>query len=394
MKRILLFPDVNNDGGSSASTGAASDNQQSDVNNQGADSSDAQGDKDTTKETKEPTMAEAIQEVLDGKLKSENAEESRSKNEQDAKDENEKEVEGEGEADDKDENEKENEEGKDSTEGDEAGKDKARDEKLVEGKPVPYERFTEINTQLKSAQQELARVKPAVDNYTQIDTFCRANGITPQQFGKVLEIQALLNTNPEAALKELLPIVDSLKGFTGEALPQDLQLAVDSGEISLKYAKEVSASRAKLQFGERKIQHDQQSLARQQQAIVQQQLSDAVSVWENTKRNSDPDYKPKAKPTDPDGKWEKVKKEFLGMLHETNASGELVRPVKTPAQFTALMEEAYESVNSYTKRISAPKPTRRPLRSSSSPVNNRNQKSIEEAPTLQEAVARGLALRR
>lgn len=388
--KYLLSPDANLNDSSSESFGTAHDMQQQ-VDNAGADSSAAQDDNTVTKE---PTMAEAIEQALEGKLlKTDNkvVEESSSNNEQDLKDEKTENV------DDKKEDVTNEAKAKESAEGDTKHVDGEADTNaVVEGKPVPYERFTEVNTQLKSTRQELELARPAVENYRQIDTFCRANNITPEQFQKVLQVQALLNTNPEAALKELQPIVDSLKGFTGDVLPSELQAAVDSGDITLKYAKEVAASRAQMQFGQKKFQHDQQSLQRQQQALVQQQLSDAVTSWETNMRATDPDYKPKTKATEPDGKWEKVKREFLGMLHETDANGQFVRPVKSPQEFTSLLQEAYASVDSYTKRISAPRTIKKPLRSSSSSTNGHDlrTKSIEDAPTLQEAVARGLAQRR
>lgn len=393
LHRILYFPDANNEVSSSDTFGTASDMQNADVNNS-EESSASQG------AAKEPTMAEAIEQALEGRVttstdkstaeKEKEQEELRSKNEQDLLE--------------KEKVDKEKEDSVDQANADDKGKEKEeetvvvddKEKQLVEGKPVPYERFSEINTQLKTIRQELDHVKPAVENYRQIDTFCKSNSITPEQFGKNLQIQAMINQgNIEGALKELMPLVDSLKGFTGDVLPSDLQTAVDSGDLTLKYAKEVAAGRARLQFGEKKIQHDQQAMLAQQQAIVQRQLSDAVATWEEQRRNADPDYKPKPKPTDPDGKWEKVKREFLGMIHETDTKGNFVRPVKSPSEFTNLLEEAYKSVDSYAKRISAPKPVKKPLRSDRNSSNGHlNSKSIEDAPTLQEAVARGLALRR
>ena len=150
--------------------------------------------------------------------------------------------------------------------------------KIVDGKPVPYERFAEVNSNLKNVKQELESFKPMVENYRQIDNFCRQYQITPEQFKNVMEVQALLNTNPEAALAKLTPIVDQLKTFSGDVLPTDLQKAVDDGDLSLKYAKEVARSRAVSTFGTKKLEHDKRNFEATQQQIVQKQLSDSTSA--------------------------------------------------------------------------------------------------------------------
>jgi hypothetical protein len=359
---------------------------------------------------KEPTLADAVDALLKGKkvestsegseeLSSENelnpGEEEKEKVDDTQKEEgveDEETVEEEVQTEEPTEDEQQTEEEK-GTEGKEKGK-------IVEGKPVPYERFAEVNSNLKNVKQELESFKPMVENYRQIDNFCRQYQITPEQFKNVMEVQALLNTNPEAALAKLTPIVDQLKTFSGDVLPTDLQKAVDDGDLSLKYAKEVARSRAVSTFGTKKLEHDKRNFEATQQQIVQKQLSDSTSAWEKSKRDSDPDYKPKAKATDPDGKWEAVKRQFLGMLHEVDEKGQFANPVTNPQQMTELLEESYQFVNKFIGQFRSKKPIKKPLHSdSSSSANGHNStslkgKRIEDQPTMGAAIQVALAQRR
>lgn len=426
---ILRFPDANLDGGSSSTS--ADSGETGSNNNAGSSDSIASGS-DTQVDNAEPTsMADAIKAALANKgieSKSnsssesaetedkEQADKSRSENEQDqlgkekeevsnAEDEKGKENEGE-ETEGKEEGEEVEKESKTSDEHKAADDTNTEAEKpLVKGKPVPYDRFEEVNTQRQHLRKQLEDVAPKVQNYDQIDSFCRQNGITPQQFQQTLEVQALLNTNPVEARKRLQPIMDSLDGLTGDKLPSEIQAAVDAGDITLKYAKELAKSRAELQFGQKKFQHDQQSLQQQQEQLVQRQLADSTSAWEATKRQSDPSYKPKSKASEPDGKWELCKTTFLGMLHETDARGNPLRPIDSPQKMVALLEEAYQKTDTFIKRLTSKSATPKRLRSSGSSGSsstgngnngngNSNNRSIESAPTMQEAIRRGLALSR
>src|SRR6266704_2912552 len=95
--------------------------------------------------------------------------------------------------------------------------------------PIPYERFEEVNTKYQQANEELERVKPLAEHHQKIVEYCTANNITQEQFSNLLEIQRLLNTEPEKALAKILPIVEAVQGFVGDRLPPDLQTKVDTG---------------------------------------------------------------------------------------------------------------------------------------------------------------------
>ena len=293
----------------------------------------------------------------------------------------------------------ENEEQVDENEKVEKGEEKKEkvvvpEEKLLASKdPIPVDRFKQVVEQRNTVREQLKSVEPIINDWKALDSTCRQAGISPQQFQEMLQTQVLLNTDPVKALPKLKAIVSELEGFTGDKLPDDLQKAVDEGELSLKYAKEVAQVRAASKFGTKKLEHDRQALERQEQARVQQELNVAASSWESAKRSADPDYKPKAKPEDPDGKWEFVKAQFISMLNDVDSQGKYVNQVKSPAEMTALMDKAYIAVDASFKRLTRRPATRKPLSSdgsSNGDSGNTNGKSIEDQPDLASAVKVGL----
>ena len=266
------------------------------------------------------------------------------------------------------------------------------EEKIVEGQPVPYERFKQVIDEREQVKRQVAEeLQPQVENYQQIIGFCNKNNITAEQFEKVLRIQGLLNSDPAAALKEILPIVDALQGFVGRKLPEDLQEKVDSGKIEIDDAKELAQLRAKLQFGEKKSQYDRDTLARQQIVELRQKSQEASQVWIKAKRQADPDFKPKAKESDTDGLYEDTFDKFMSMLNKQNNDGQYANPCKTPQELVALMDKAYSLVKSkWTTRLTPKAPTRKTLSSNGSSGFQSN-KTIEQASSLAEAVEIALA---
>ena len=281
------------------------------------------------------------------------------------------------------------EKGEDSGENEDA---KVEDEKKNESEdkgPVPYERFQEVVHARQAVEQQLTETKPMVENYGKITSFCEQSNITPEQFHAALEVQALLNTNPTEALKRLMPLVEQLKGISGESLPTDLQKAVDDGDMPLEYAKRLARAEAQKQLSEQGSQMQQ----RRQQAEMQQQfrqtLATAAQSWEQQKRTSDPDYAPKTGVNDADGKWEMCRHVFTAMLHATDVQGNLLNPVRQPQDMTMLMERAYKQVSDSFTRLTAKPVIKKPLSSNGS--SKRINKTVEGAGSMAEAIRIGIS---
>ncbi len=271
-------------------------------------------------------------------------------------------------------------------EGETEEKEETQSEEKVEEKgPVPYERFEEVNTRVKELDRQVQEVAPALQAYDRINNFCVENAITSEQFEKALRLQALLNSDPEKALQELGPIVNSLQGFVGDKLPSDLQAKVDEGKMELPDAKEMARLRARQQFGEQKTKHDQSRFEAERSRENQRQMMQSLQTWESSKRGSDPDYKPKAGDKMDDGKFELTKDKYLSLLNQIDARGQFVNPVRTPQDIVALMEKAYTWASGMTKRMGIKPATRKTLTSNGSSTNS-NKRTIETAKTMAEAM--------
>lgn len=282
-------------------------------------------------------------------------------------------------------------ESKGESEGSETGNEKeevASEENEADKKgPVPYERFQEKTVEVNTLKQKLESVQPKVKNYDEIVVFCQKHSISPEQFHGIMKVQALLNTNPEAALKELMPIVEQLQGFTGGKLPTDLQTAVDGGDITLNYARELAKARAQGQFSQNRVQQSEEQVRQQQEHLMRQQLSQAVNAWETSKRASDPMYKPSANIANP-GLWELTKDKFLAMASENDLqTGQPVHPLSGPNEMTALMEKSYQYAKSVLKQLKGTKPAiKAKVSSNGSSTSTNNKVTVETAKTMVEAM--------
>lgn len=271
----------------------------------------------------------------------------------------------------------------DQKEGEEKkSEDKTEESKDSEG-PVPYERFSEVNEKYRKAEADLKEVEPLVKHHRDIVQYCTQHQISQKQFSEGLEVMALINSNPKEALTRLNKLVEDLQGFTGDRLPEDLQAKVDGGKIELADAREIAAARAQVRYGERSLAQHKAMQAQEQANRMQQQLLTAANAWVESKK-ADPDFKPKAKPDMPDGKWERVYDKFSAMLSQVDANGRPVNPVETPQQLTALMEKCYQAVQLGYGSANGKAATRKTLSHNGS--SKGQQRTIESAKSMREAI--------
>lgn len=258
---------------------------------------------------------------------------------------------------------------------------------------VPYERFHEVVEQRTKAEEMVKEYEPMVKNYRNITSFCEQSNITAEQFEKALRVQALLNTDPDQALKELEPIVNSLKGYVGDKLPEDLQKKVDEGKMEVDDARELARLRAKEKFSATRAEHTQKANAIRQREYVEQQMATESEKWESAKRASDPDYRPKKDESAPDGKWELVRDKYLAAINmKTVKNGEVVyvNPVSTPQQMLALLESVYKQVDGTFQNLRGRKPATRKALSSNGSSSVKENASVEDAPDMATAISRGM----
>jgi hypothetical protein len=257
------------------------------------------------------------------------------------------------------------------------GKTVQKDKLDTDGKEIPpfneHPRWKEVTTErneLRSKVDEYERDwKPLVTQQRGIVDYCNQNGISPDQFQQLLEVGALMNSNPREALKRIQPVIETLKQYDETALPPDLEKRVVDEELDIDTAKEIAQLRA-----QSKGQEFNSNVMRQRgEQAAQAQRMNALLSWEQNLMGKDPDFRQKAKPDDVDGKYEVVVNTFRGLLAQ--------RPPQNGAEVVAMLQQAYDSVNKvFTTRLSPKQPTGKmvPAGSSSTTIQEKEPETLEE----------------
>jgi hypothetical protein len=266
-----------------------------------------------------------------------------------------------------------------------------KDEKKEEPKPVAEEdakfspraneRIRELANKKTEFESKVKEYEPIVQRMQGVERYCQTNNISTDEYKQSLELAALVKTNPQEAVKRLQGLVDTIRQSTGEALPPDLQKRVDDGLDSIETAKETAKLR--LAVNGNKTQQERQQVEQQQR--TQQELTQSLNSWSETRKLSDPDFKPKAGDTAPDGKYELVFSKFLYYWN--------TKPVQTIQQAVALLDQAYNDVNNSIKSfIPTPKP-RRTVSSNGASTQQQQEQIDVSKPGWARKIAAGLSSR-
>ena len=218
-------------------------------------------------------------------------------------------------------------------------KSNATEEKPVDFSDLPFHkhpRFQELLRERETLKTTAESAKPHVERLAVIEKYRQSHRISDDQFKNGMEIMALVNTDPEAALQRLEPLYRQLQEFKGQVLPEDLKKEVDDGMLPLNRAQELAALRRKGDFQQRQSQVTAQE--RQTEALI-----NTINSWETTVRRTDADFERKA---------QAVRDRFVAL----SASNKW----QTPEDAVQLMDRAYKEVNAWIGEI-VPKP--RPIKS-------------------------------
>ena len=253
----------------------------------------------------------------------------------------------------------------------------SKDKVDEDGKEIPpfnaHPRWKEVTTERNDLRTKVAEYerdwKPLVTQQRGIVDYCNENNVTPEQFQQALEIAALVNNNPREALKRIQPIIENLKQFDESALPADLQKRVVDEELSLNTAKEIATLRAQAKGQE----FNSNALRQRTERTAFAQRMTALTSWERSMMSKDPDFRPKVKPEDVDGKYETVVNMFRGLVAQ--------RPPQSEPDLIAMLQYAYDSVNKmFTTRLTPKTPTGKmvPANGSSASIQEKEPESLEE----------------
>jgi hypothetical protein len=214
---------------------------------------------------------------------------------------------------------------------------------------VPFHkhpRFQAIVRQRNEMRQKAEKFETGAKQYEQVQTFLQANGMSEEEAGEILQLRALMKSNPSEAWKSLKPMVQQLLVDAGEVLPPDLADAVRKGEVTKARAVEISRLRASQTSMTRSQEQAQQ--AAQQRAVQerQQALMGAVTEWEKQVKLKDPDYAAK----------EEDVKIHVVYLQRTKGMPQ------SPDDARKMVEEAYAAVSKKYAPKAAPRQPVTPIR--------------------------------
>lgn len=223
----------------------------------------------------------------------------------------------------------------------EEGDKKGAEQEVVEGQPVPYDRFKEVNGKYQELVAESELVKPLLEAQKGLIEFCQNNQITSDEYRFWMNVAAMAKNDPAKALEALKPQMEQLQGFTGDKLPEDLQKLVDNGELPLAVAKRLTAAENKLQFGQKQVQKSQEQLFAEKQQQETTRMTGVFNSWAKTQSSTDPDFQPKKDASSPDGKFEMFLYKFKADADEALKSGKL----KNETDMIKVAEGALKAVN-------------------------------------------------
>lgn len=257
----------------------------------------------------------------------------------------------------------------DSTE-EESTETETTEEAVDPTKPIPYERFKEVNEARTVLEKNWTAAQPVIEAQHSITEFCQSNNISPQEFEYWLNVAALAKTDPAKAKEFLKPELEKLDSFTGDRLSPELTAAVENGEISLDWAKKIAASESKALHAQKSQKFTVEQQIQQKQQEFSQQLDNGLKSWIQQKQAKIPNFKPKASEDKPDGLMELWSYKFV--------SAAKTAKINSPADLLAIADKTLSDLQASLKGFS-PKPKTPPRMSSTqaSPANDQSKpKSI------------------
>jgi len=181
------------------------------------------------------------------------------------------------------------------------------DEELNALKPKTRRRFEMFRNQVKTLSAELeqfkaigadpAAVKTEAEGFRSFLKIATEANLSKEEVNTGFNIMNLMKNNPAEAYKQLTPFYQQLQAMVGEVLPADLQQQVNTGEITLGHAKELSILRAAT--AQRDLQQTKEQASRaetqkreaaQKAEKLQTDVGTAVTEWEQRQKSIDPDY--------------------------------------------------------------------------------------------------------
>lgn len=155
--------------------------------------------------------------------------------------------------------------------------------KLQENYAKEKQTATEHATKLKE-------LEPFAEIGRNFSTFRDANGLTDKDVEYGQGLMALMKTKPEDALAVLDDLRTQLSIHLGKELPKDLHEAVEKGEITEAYAKQLHTERTGRKASETQQRESEAAKAERETKEVETARKTAITNWFTEQRTKDPDF--------------------------------------------------------------------------------------------------------
>ena len=241
----------------------------------------------------------------------------------------------------------------------------------------------EYEKKFKEIEPKLKEVEPRLKWMDTHNEFIQRFGITDGEFANAMNLLAMQKSDPGKFVEALKPLFEQAKVQAEVSvlerdpnyIPPDLEARIKEGEISEAAAHEIAAARVT----QRKLATHEQS-QRQQQMTWQQKQQEAqqsaIYSWDQSHRTSDPDFKPKSNPSEPDGLWEMTAAKFAYLQTSKFANN--------PQEIVAHLDSAYRDSKALLNRFAKAMPSTKPqVTTTKSSTTSRKR---EEDMTLHEVV--------
>lgn len=256
--------------------------------------------------------------------------------------------------------------------------DEVTPEELARYHPSAKRRVEKLIEQRRTLRADVERYKslePQAKAAESVTKYLRDNDIARDDFLLTLELAAAMRRGDFKTFYEgVRPYMQLAEEYLGVSLPQDLQQAVQQGQMTSQAARLFARERMDRALSESQRLRQAQLYDNQSTAVAQTNLAnsvrDEVNKWEQATMAADPDYAAK-KAAVQDTMW--------AVVREKGAP-------QSPEHAVEIAKEAYRRVN---ERYRSWAPPKRPT-SSQPRSTGRTNGAAPEPTTLKEAVAQAV----
>lgn len=147
----------------------------------------------------------------------------------------------------------------------------------------------------KKLIRERNEFRSRATQYDQITDFMDKNQLTAEEVAQGFQVMAMMKTgDPAQAYEALRRITDNLALAAGHRLPDDLAEKVEQGYIDQETAQDLWRKQFKAERTATLAATENQRFRQQEQQSAFNTIAEAVTAWEESVRESDPDYELKA----------------------------------------------------------------------------------------------------